>query len=142
MNSQIWKKKYKIHNRHGLLDLNAQIITNDVPGEVCFTTLDFKYAQRQFPVSTQTSSHCNYSILRGEATGTYRIKTGFCGLIVLPKGSQKDMDCTLQGMGGVICYLVDILVVTNVDVLDRNNLVEEKMKWIHTEGWARSLKQL
>ena len=46
----------------------------------------------------------------------------------MPTEFQKAMDCTLQGLDGVICYLEDILVVTKRDVEDHKALVEVVMK--------------
>ena len=136
MNAQIWKNKYQMPNIHKLVDSVAQIITEDVPGTVWFTSLDLKYAFSQLPLSSFTSSHCNFNILCGDATGTYRFKTGFYGLTDMPTEFQKAMDCTLQGLEGVICYLDDILVVTKGDVQDHNNLVERVMQRLDAEGWA------
>ena len=97
MNAQIWQKNYQMPNMHKLIESAAQIITRDTPGEVWFTSLDLKYAFSQLPLSELTSSHCNFSILCGEATGTYRFKTGFYGLTDMPTEFQNAMDCTLQG---------------------------------------------
>ena len=77
MNAQIWKNKYQMPNIHELIDSAAQIIPRNVPGKVWFTSLDMKYAFSQLSLSSLTSSHCNFNILCGEATGTYRLKTGF-----------------------------------------------------------------
>ena len=49
----------------------------------------------------------------------------------MPTEFQKAMDCTLQGLEGVICYLDDILVVTKGKVMDRLN----------EEGWALKLSK-
>ena len=103
MNAQIWQNKYQMPNMHELIDSTAQIITKDKPGEVWFTSLDLKYAFSQLPLSELNSSHYNFSILCGEATGIYRFKTGFYGLTDMPTEFQKAMDCTLQGLEGVIC---------------------------------------
>ena len=65
MNAQIWKNKYQMPNIHELVDSVAQIITKDVPGTVWFTSLDLKYAFSQLPLSSVTSSHCNFNILCG-----------------------------------------------------------------------------
>ena len=54
----------------------------------------------------------------------------------MPNEFQKAMDCTLQGLEGVICYLDDILIVTNGDVQEHNNLVEKVMQRLDTEGWV------
>ena len=97
---------------HELIDSMAQIITKDV----WFTTLDLKCAFSQLPSSSVTSGHYNFNISRGEATRTYRFKTGFYGSTDMPAEFQKAMDCTLKGLDGVVCYLDDnILVVTKVN---------------------------
>ena len=103
MNAQIWKNKYQMPNIYELIDSVAQIITNDVSGKVWLTSLGLKYAFSQLPLSSFTSSHCNFNILCGNATGTYRFKTAFYGLTDMPTELQKAMDCTLQGLEGVIC---------------------------------------
>ena len=98
INDQIWKNKYQMPNIHELIDSAAQIITRNVHGKVWFTSLDLKYAFSQLPLSSLTSSHCNFNFLCGEATGTYRFMTGFYGLTDMPTEFQKAMDCTLQGL--------------------------------------------
>ena len=104
------------------------MITKDVTVKVWFTSMYLKYAFSQLPLSLITSNHCKFNILCGEATGTYRFKTGFYGLTDMPTELQKAMDCTLQGLDGVICYLDDILVVTKRDVEDHKARVEVVMK--------------
>ena len=81
--------------------------------------------------SPVVSSHCNLNILRGDAAGTYRFKNEF----------QKAMDCTLQGLEGVICYLDDILIITKGDVHEHNELVEKVMQRLDVEGWALKLSK-
>ena len=93
----------------------------------------------QLLLSSATINHCNFNILCGDATGTYRFKTGFYDLTDMPSEFQKAMDCTLQGLEGVICYLDDILVVTKGDIQDYNNLVEKVIQRLDAEGWALKL---
>ena len=131
MNAQIWKNKYQMPNIHELINSVAQIITKDAPGEVWFTSLDLKYAFSQLPLSS----------LCGDATGTYRFKTGFYGLTDMPTEFQKAMECTLQGLEGVICYLVDVLLVTKGDIQEHNELVEKVMQRLDAEGWALKLSK-
>ena len=126
---------------HELIDSAALIITRNVPGKVWFTSLDLKYAFSQLPFSSLTSSHCNFNILCGEATGTNRFKTGFYGLTDMPTEFQKAMDCTLKGLEGVICYLDEILIVTKGDVQEPNELVEKVMQRLDVEGWALKLSK-
>ena len=87
MIAQNWKNKYQMPNIHELIDSAAQMITKDVPGKVWFTSLDLKYAFSQLPLSSVTSSDCNFKILCGDATGMYRFKTGFYGLTDMPEGN-------------------------------------------------------
>ena len=117
MNAQIWKNKYQMPNMHEPINSVAQVITKDVHGKVVwFTSLVLNYAFSQLPLSSVTSSHYSFNILCGKATGTYRFKTGFYGLTDLPTELQKAMNCTFQGLDGVICYLGDILVDTKENV--------------------------
>ena len=85
------------------------------------------YHYRQLPVVTVISISC---------VETYRFKTGFYGLTDMPTEFQKAMDCTLQGVEGVICYLDDIIIVTKGDVQEHNNLVEKVMQRLDAEGFA------
>ena len=104
MNAQIWKNKYQMPNIHKLIDSVAQIITKDVSGKVWFTSFDLQYAFSQLPLSSLTSSHCNFNILCWDAIGTNRFKTGFYCLTDMPTKFQKAMDCTLQGLEGVMLF--------------------------------------
>ena len=54
----------------------------------------------------------------------------------MPTEFQKAMDCTLQGLEGVISYLDDTLAVTKRDIQEHNNLVEKVMQRIDAKGWA------
>ena len=78
MNAQIWKNKYQMPSMGELIGSAAQITNKHVLGQAMwFISLDLKYAFSQLPLSDLTSSHCNFSVLCGEATGIYRFKTGF-----------------------------------------------------------------
>ena len=61
----------------------------------------------------------------------------------MPTEFQKAMDCTLQGIDGIICYLDDILVVTKGDVQDHNTLEldEGVMERLDAEGLALNLSK-
>ena len=104
MIDQIHKNQYQMPNLLELLDSAAQIITSDKIGDVWLTSLDLKYAFSQIPLSDEVSRRCNFIIVCGEQTGTYRFKTGFYGLTDMPKKFQKAMDNTLQGLSGVFCF--------------------------------------
>ena len=61
-------------------------------GEAWYSSLDMTYAYGQIPLYVQTSKHCNFQIIGGESTGTYRFTTFFNGLTVMPTEFQKVMD--------------------------------------------------
>ena len=85
INAQIWKNKYQMPIVYKLMDSVGQIISNNPEGkELWFTSLDLNYAFSQLPFSKETSKHCDFSIIGGDATGTYHFKTGFYGLTDIP----------------------------------------------------------
>ena len=45
-----------------------------------YSTLDLKYEYSQLNSEPEMARHCNFNIIRGEGTGTYRFITGFYGL--------------------------------------------------------------
>ena len=45
-----------------------------------------------------TANHCNFNIIGGDMTSTYRFQTGFYGLMDMPVEFQKGMDYTLLGL--------------------------------------------
>ena len=142
INSQIHKNKYQMPIVDELLDCVSQIIAkageND---EVWFTSLDLNYAFSQLPLSEQTSKHCNFSVVGGKATGTYRFKTGFYGLTDMPTEFQKAMDATLLNLLNTFCFLDDVLIVSVGSITDHNKLVEEAMKRIEAEGFSLKAKK-
>ena len=60
-------------------------------------TLDSKYAYRQLNLDPNTANHCNFYIISGDMTGTYRFQTGFYDLTNMPAEFQNAMDYTLIG---------------------------------------------
>ena len=87
-----------------LMDNVGQVIsTASESEEVWFTKLDLNYAFSQLPLSDETSKHCNFSIVGGKATGTYRFLTGFYGLTDMPTEFQKAMDRTLLNLANTFC---------------------------------------
>ena len=141
MNDQNHKNQYQMPNLLEPLDSAAQIITSDKIGDVWFTSLDLKYAFSQIPLSDEVSRHCNFNIVCGEQTGTYRFKTGFYGLTDMPKEFQKAMDNTLQGLLGVFCFLDDILIVSKGSIRDHNILVDKVITRLDEEGFALKLSK-
>ena len=75
-------------------------------------TLHLQYAYSQLNLHSDTARHCNFNLVSGDMTGTYRFKTGFYGLIDMPAEFQKAVDCTLAGLDNTFCFLDDILIVS------------------------------
>ena len=141
MNAQIFKNQYQMPNLMEQLDVAIQIINKDTPREVWFTSLGLKYAFSQLLLSDLVSSHCNFSIVCGESTGTYCFKTGFYGLTDMPKEFQKAMDNTLQNTKGVICFLDDILIVSKGSIENHNKIVENVFLELDKEKFALKLSK-
>ena len=75
LNKQVHKNKFAIFDE--LVDGVSQIIAEKKAGNVYFTTLDFTYAYGQVALEQKTSEQCNFSLVGGKSTGTYRFKNGF-----------------------------------------------------------------
>ena len=113
INKAIHKNKYQMHNIDCLIDTIAQTITQSSDdGEVLFSTIDLRYAYSQLPLDPETSKHCNFNIIGGQATGTYRFNTGFYGLTDMPAEYQKAIDITLANLTNTFSFLDQIRIVT------------------------------
>ena len=70
-----------------LVDVISQIISDRkyiFTGEVYFTTLDFTYGYGKAALHLKTSDQCNFSLVGGKSTETYRFKNEFYGLTSMP----------------------------------------------------------
>ena len=111
LNKAIHKNKYQMPNIDSLIDSISQHINDSNHGDnVYFSTIDLEYAYSQLNLHPDTARHCNFNIICGDATGTYRFKTGFYGLTDMPAEFQKAMDNTKIGLSNTYCFLDDIIV--------------------------------
>ena len=70
-------------NLENLLDMVAE--KRDVEkGDAWFSSVDMTYAYGQVPLYLLTAKHCNFQVIGGESTGTYRFVISFYGLSVMP----------------------------------------------------------
>ena len=135
INKFIHKNKYQMPNIDLLLDNIAQVVKSDKTKPTLFSKLDLRYAYSQIPLDRKTREQCNFSLVGGNATGTYQFQTGFYGLTDMPAEFQKAVDLTLTNCTNTYAYLDDILVVTKgnkelhqqklkavLDILDKENL--------------------
>ena len=86
------------------------------------------YAYGQTPLQESTKRHCNFQIVGGKFTGTYRLTTGFYGLTVMPTDFQKLLDITLANVNSVFEYIDYILILTKGPKHEHLNKVREVMK--------------
>ena len=77
LNKQVHKNKYKMPNIEELLNTVSKTISERKPGEIFLSTIDLTYKYGQLPLSANTSVQCNFSLIGGKLTGTYRFKNQF-----------------------------------------------------------------
>ena len=113
LNKAIHKNIYQMPNIDSLIDSISEHINDSNHGDnVYYSTIDLKYAYSQLNLHPDTARYYNFNIICGNATGTYRFKTGFHGLTDMPAEFQKAMDYTLVGLSNTYCFLDDIIVVS------------------------------
>ena len=115
INRQLYENKYQMPNEDELLDGVCQTVTANIAGTLYFTTLDLKYAFGQIRLNAETAKQCNFKLVGGQATGTYRFLTGFYGLANMPAEFQIAMDRTLNHAKNTFCFLDDIRIVSKGD---------------------------
>ena len=93
-----------------------------------FSTLDLKYAYSQLNIDPETAWHCNFNIISGEGTGTYRFITGFYGITDMAAAFQKVMGYKLVGLQNTYCFLDDIIVVSRGSKGEHLKLVYKYLK--------------
>ena len=89
LNKAIHKNKYQMPNIDSLIQTISQTLSRAPQETAYFTTLDLQYAYSQLKLHSDTARHCNFNIVSGDMTGTYRFKTGFYGLTDMPAEFQK-----------------------------------------------------
>ena len=60
-----------------LLDNIAQVVKSNNNHQTLFSALDLRYAYLQIPLDNSTREQCNFSLIDGNANGTYKFQTGF-----------------------------------------------------------------
>ena len=113
INKAIHKNKHQMHNIDCLMDNIAQSLTQSSnEGQVLFSTIDLRYACSQLPLDEDTAKQCNFNIIGGQATETYRFNTGFYGLTDMPAEFPKAIDKILYNLKNTFSFLIDIIIVT------------------------------
>ena len=89
--------------------------------------VDMTYTYGQIPLHLLRAKHCNFQIIGGESTGTYRFVTGFDGLTIMPTEFQKVM-YLLAKFREVFVFIKDILIVNKGNKAEHLNKVREILK--------------
>ena len=108
-----------------LIQTMSQTLSTAPQETAYFTTLDLQYAYSQLNLHSDTARHCNFNLVSGDMTDTYRFKTGFYGLTDMPAEFQKAINCTLAGLDNIFCFLDDILIVSRGDIEKYLDLVQK-----------------
>ena len=78
LDKSIHKNKYQMPNIDNLIDTIQQNLNTSASQQTAyFSTLDLNFAYSQLNLDPETARHCNFKIISGERTGTYRFITGF-----------------------------------------------------------------
>ena len=95
LNKAIHKNKYQMPNIDTLIEsISQQISAPASQNTTYFYTLDQKYVYSQLNLDSNTANHCNFYIISGDMTGTYRFQKGLYGITEMPAKLQKAMDYT------------------------------------------------
>ena len=125
LNKAIHKNKYRMPNIDSLILTISQTLSTAPQETAYFTTIDLQYAYSQIDLHSDTARHCNFNLVSGNMTDTYRFKTGFYGLTDMPADFQKTIDCTPAGLDNTFSFLDDILIVSRGGIEKHLDLVRK-----------------
>ena len=143
INKAIHKNKYQMPNIDVLLDNVAQSAQEGTgkPGTTYFSTIDLRYAYSQLKLDEKTKTQCNFSIIGGQATGTYQFQTGFYGLTDMPAEFQKAIDLTLNNEKDTFAFLDDILIISHGTKEQHIDKLKKVLDKLDQENMAISLNK-
>ena len=124
------------------MDNIAQKITQSSDeGEVLFSTLDLRYVYSQILLDEDTAKQCNFSIIGGQATGTYRSNNGFYGRTDMPAKFQKAIDKILYNLTNTFSFLDDIIIVTGCGIQNHKEKLFKCLDRLNEENLAINLNK-
>ena len=143
LNDAINKNKYQMQSIDNLMDAVEKYLSDNkhIPGEFLFSKIDLKYAYSQIPLHPTIQKHCNFNILGGKSTGTYRFVNGFYGLSDMPATFQKTIDKTLKNIPNKFNLLDDILKITKGTIADHESDIKLILKRLDHENLAIKLEK-
>ena len=89
----------------------------------------------------ETAKHCNFNIIGGQATGTYRFNTGFYGLTDMPAEFQKAIDITLANLTNTFSFLDDLIIVTKGGIQNHKEKLLKCLDKLEEEKLAINLEK-
>ena len=81
--------------------------------------MDLTYAYSQLPLSPETSVQCNFPLVGGKSTGTYRFQTGFYGLTLMPAEFQRVMDTILSEFPQAHAFIDEGTEIEHISAVER-----------------------
>ena len=108
-------------------------------GTLYFSKIELKYAYSQLPLHPDTQKYCNFNILGGNATGTYKFLNRFYGLTDLPATFQKMMDTTLDGLNSTNAFLDDKIIITKGTIEKHEVEIDKTLNRLNEENLAKLL---
>ena len=141
LNDAIHKNKYQMQSIDHLMDKIGMKISQlkTQEGKLYFSKIDLKYAYTQLPLHPDTQKHCNFIILGGNATGTYKFLNEFYRITDLPATFQKMMDTTLDVLDSTNAFLDDIIIITKGTIEKHEEEIDKTLNRINEENLAISL---
>ena len=135
LNKAIHKNKYQMPNIDTLIEsISQQISATASQNATNLSTIDLKYAYSQLNLDANTANHCNFNIISGDMTGTYRFQLGFYGLTDMPAEFQKAMDYNLIGLQNTYCFLDDTLIVSKGSLTEHKSYVMKRLQRLDDEN--------
>ena len=139
----IHKNKYQMQSIDHLIDAVANYVSEQSTeqGTYYVSKIDLKNAYNQIPIDPQLQKHCNFNILGGKTTGTYRFLNGFYGLTDMPATFQKTIDVTLKNCHNKFAFLDDILLITKGSIADHEKELDKILCQLDKENLAVKLQK-
>ena len=116
-------------------------MTAPAAGTFFVFVLDLNYAYSQLKLTPETARHCNFNILGGKATGTYRFLNEFYGLADMLAEFQRAMDRTLNNSKNTFCFLDDILIVSKGSEAEHEKLITDVLIKLNRENVSLKLSK-
>ena len=121
-----------------LLDKIAQVVKSNEAQQTLFSTLDLRYANSQIPLDKSTREQCNFSLIGGNATGTYQFQTDFTASRTCRPNFKKPL-ISHTNCSNTYAYLDNMMIVTKGSVEIHKQKLQTILGKLDGENFAISL---